>query len=72
MNIENTFKLNDLKYTGSLTALRLEGSKKSIDQRIENLKKELKIQKFDISELENLQSEIFWKKIKNLEFFFFN
>ena len=69
MNIENVFKLNDLKYTGSLTALRLEGSKKSIDKRAENLKKELKIQKFDISELETLQSEIFWKKIKNLEFF---
>jgi glycolate oxidase FAD binding subunit len=69
MNIENAFKLNDLKYTGSFTALRLEGSKKSIDKRAENLKKELKIQKFDISELETLQSEIFWKKIKNLEFF---
>ena len=69
MNIKNTFKLNDLKYTGSLTALRLEGSKKSIEKRIENLKKELKIEKLDISELETLQSEIFWKKIKNLEFF---
>ena len=69
MNIENTFKLNDLKYTGSLTALRLEGSKKSIEKRVENLKRELKIQKLDTSELETLQSEIFWKKIQNLEFF---
>ena len=69
MNIENVFKLNDLKYKGSLTALRLEGSKKSIDKRAENLKKELKIQEFYSSELETLQSEIFWKKIKNLEFF---
>jgi len=69
MNIENTFKLNDLKYRGSLTAFRIEGLKQSIAQRLENLKKELKIQEFDISELENLQSEIFWNKIKNLEFF---
>ena len=36
MNIENTFKLNDLKKKGSLTALRLEGSKNQ-------LMKELKI-----------------------------
>jgi len=28
MNIEETFKLNDLKYRGSLTAIRMEGSKK--------------------------------------------
>jgi len=69
MNIENTFKLNDLKHRGSLTAFRIEGLKQSIAQRLENLKKELKIQEFDISELENLQSEIFWNKIKNLEFF---
>jgi glycolate oxidase FAD binding subunit len=69
MNIENTFKLNDLRYTGSLTAFRIEGLKKSIDERLESLKKELKIQEFDISVLENLQSEIFWNKIKNLEFF---
>ena len=27
MNIEKTFKLNDLKYEGSLTAIRIEGSK---------------------------------------------
>ena len=34
MNIENTFKLNDLKHEGSITAIRIEGSKNSIDQRI--------------------------------------
>ena len=30
MNIAKTFKLNDLKYKGSLTAIRIEGSKNSI------------------------------------------
>ena len=69
MNIENTFKLNDLKNKGSITAIRVEGSKKSTNVRIEKLKKELKVLDTNISILENLQSEIFWKKIRNLEFF---
>ena len=69
MNIEETFKLNDLKYKGSITAFRIEGSKKSIEERIQNLKNELKIIDFDISVLETHQSEIFWDKVKNLEFF---
>ena len=69
MNIETTFKLNDLKYGGSLTAIRIEGSKHSIDERTQNLKNELKISSYDISILETYQSEIFWKKVKNLEVF---
>ncbi len=69
MNIEKTFKLNDLKQEGSLTAIRIEGSKNSIDQRIKNLINELKIINFNISILETHQSEIFWNKVKCLEFF---
>ena len=69
MNIENTFKLNDLKYKGSLTALRVEGSKNSINQRIENLINELKIVNINTSILEIHQSEIFWNKVKALEYF---
>jgi glycolate oxidase FAD binding subunit len=70
MNIQNTFKLNDLKHEGSLTTIRIEGSKNSIDQRIENLINELDILNNNISILESNQSEIFWNKVKNLEFFF--
>jgi len=70
MDIEKTFKLNDLKQDGSLTAIRIEGSKNSIEQRIENLINELKIVNFNISILDTYQSEIFWNKIKNLEFFY--
>jgi glycolate oxidase FAD binding subunit len=70
MNIENTFKLNDLKYEGSFTAIRIEGSKNSIDQRIENLINELKIKNLNISILEVHQSEIFWNKVRSLEFFY--
>ena len=69
MDIEKTFKLNDLKQEGSLTAIRVEGSKSSIDQRIKNLEKELNNQKFNISILDFYQSEIFWSKVKNLEIF---
>ena len=69
MNIEKTFKLNDLKHEGSITAIRIEGLKNSIDQRIENLINELKIYNFNISILDTYQSEIFWNKVKNLEFF---
>ena len=70
MNIENTFKLNDLKYEGSFTAIRIEGSKNSIDQRIKNLIKGLQITNLNISTLEVYQSEIFWNKVKSLEFFY--
>mgnify|MGYP006099584415 CR=1 FL=1 len=68
-NLEKTFKLNDLKHKGSLTAIRIEGSKNSIGERIKNLIDELKIINLDISILETNQSEIFWNKVKNLEFF---
>ncbi len=69
MNIENTFKLNDLKQDGSITAIRIEGGKKSINQRVENLIRELKITNYNLSILETYQSEIFWNKVKSLEFF---
>jgi len=69
MNIDKTFKLNDLQHGGSLTAIRIEGSKNSLDQRIKNLIYELKIVNLKISILDTHQSEIFWNKIKSLEFF---
>ena len=69
LNIHKTFQLNDLKHDGSITAIRIEGSKNSIDYRIENLIKELQIINSNISILEVNQSEIFWNKIKSLEFF---
>ena len=69
MDIENTFKLNDLKKDGSIIAIRLEGSKKSINQRMDNLINDLKVISYNISILETLQSEIFWNKVKSLEFF---
>jgi len=69
MDIEKTFKLNDLKHNGSLTALRIEGSKNSVDERMKNLINELKIENSNLSLLDTYQSEIFWNKVKNLELF---
>ena len=69
MNIRETFKLNDLKYGGSFTAVRIEGSKNSIEERLQNLKNELKIKDHNVSILETYQSGIFWNRVKNLEVF---
>jgi len=69
MDIEKTFKLNDLKKDGSITSLRLEGSKNSFEYRLKNLLNELKIEDSNISVLESHQSEIFWDKIKSFELF---
>ena len=69
MNIEDTFKLNDLKHQGSIIALRIEGSKNSINQRVENLIKELQIVNINTSILEVYQSEIFGTKLKLWNFF---
>ena len=69
MNIEVTFTLNDLKYGGSFTAIRIEGTKNSTNERVKNLMSKLKIIDHDVSILATHQSEIFWNKVKNLEVF---
>ena len=68
-NIEQLFKLNDLKFKGSFTAIRLEGSKKSILERLSDLNKELNLSNKKVSNLDLYQSILFWQKINNLEFF---
>ena len=63
------FKFNDLKSNVSFIAFRVEGDKISIEEKINNLKKELKLSNSDISTLDVYQSEPFWKKVNNLEVF---
>ncbi len=63
------FKFNDLKSNVSFVAFRVEGDKISIEEKINNLKKELELNNSDISTLNVYQSEPFWKKINNLELF---
>ena len=69
LNKEMIFIFNDLKYKGSFLALRLEGNKTSIDERIKELIKELELNKLNTSILDVYQSTPFWKKVNNLELF---
>ncbi len=69
INKEMIFKFNDLKFKGSFLALRLEGEKESIEERIKELTKELELKKLNTSILDVYQSSPFWKKINNLELF---
>ena len=69
LNKEMIFKFNDLKHKGSFLALRLEGDKTSIDERIKELIKELELNKLNTSILDVYQSTPFWKKVNNLELF---
>jgi len=68
-NKEKVFKLNDLKSKGSFLALRIEGDKISIDEKIKTLTDELGLDKLNSTILDVHQSTPFWKKINNLELF---
>ena len=68
-NKEMVFKFNDLKFKGSFLALRLEGDKISIDEKIKAITNELELNKLNSSILDVHQSIPFWKKINNLELF---
>ena len=68
-NKEMVFKFNDLKFKGSFLALRLEGDKISIDEKIKALTGELGMNKLNSTKLDVHQSAPFWKKINNLELF---
>jgi len=63
------FKFNDLKSKGSFLALRIEGDKISIDEKIKALTDELELDKLNSTVLDIYQSVPFWKKINNLELF---
>ena len=68
-NIEKIFKFNDLKSEEPFVAVRIEGSKKSIDERIQDISQELQTNKMKTSILDFYQSKLFWEKINNLELF---
>ena len=68
-NIEKIFKFNNLKSEEPFVAMRIEGSKKSIDERIQDISQELQTNKMKTSILDFYQSKLFWEKINNLELF---
>ena len=65
----SNFVLNDLTHEGGLTAIRIEGPKNSVDQRLDRLSKELGLLDQELSILDNEQSNIFWSRTNNLEVF---
>ena len=50
---------NDLTHPGSITAIRVEGTKLSTDQRINNLTKELVLEDKKLTILDSMQSKFF-------------
>jgi len=64
----NFFNLNDVDNSSSITAIRVEGPKISVSERINCLKK-LFVEHKNIFVLENYQSRIFWKSTSDLSFF---
>ena len=68
-NIEKIFKFNNLKSEEPFLAVRIEGSKKSIDERIRDLTIELDLKNKKKSLLDVHQSLLFWERINNLEIF---
>ena len=69
INKEKVFKFNDLKSEEPFLALRIEGSKKSIEERSKDIFKELDLKKMKTSILDFYQSKLFWEKINNIELF---
>ncbi len=68
-NFRNNFVFNDLTHPGSITAIRVEGTKISTEERINNLIEDLSLIDKNITVLDNTQSEIFWEDTRNLKVF---
>ena len=66
-NLRNNFVFNDLTHPGSITAIRVEGTKISTEQRINNLAKELVLEDKKLTILDSTQSEIFWEDTRSLK-----
>ena len=68
-NLRNNFVFNDLTHHGSISAVRVEGTKISTEQRVNNLIKDLSLLDKNITVLDSIQSEIFWEDTRALKVF---
>jgi len=68
-SLRNNFVFNDLTHQGSITAIRIEGTKASTEQRINNLFKDLGLEETKATILDSTQSEIFWEDTRALKVF---
>ena len=69
LNKSRVFKFNDLNDDGPFLAIRLEGDRVSVQERLKDINKELELKKYKTSILDNHQSVPFWTKVNNLELF---
>ena len=69
LNKSRVFKFNDLNKDGPFLAIRLEGDRVSVQERLKDISKELELKKYKTSILDNHQSVPFWTKVNNLELF---
>jgi len=68
-SLRSNFVFNDLTHPGSITAIRVEGTKTSTEQRINNLIENLSLIDKNITVLDSIQSEIFWEDTRSLKVF---
>ena len=68
-DLRNNFVFNDLTHPGSITAIRVEGTKTSTEERINNLISNLALIDKNITVLDSIQSEIFWEDTRSLKVF---
>ena len=68
-SLRSDFVFNDLTHSGSITAIRVEGTKKSTEQRINNLFEDLVLAEKKTTILDSNQSEIFWEDTRALKVF---
>ncbi len=68
-NFRGNFVFNDLTHPGSITAIRVEGTKVSTKQRIDNLVDDLSLRDKNLTILDSIQSEIFWEDTRSLKVF---
>ena len=66
-NLRNNFVFNDLTHPGSITAIRVEGTKTSTKQRVTNFFSDLALEGKKTTILDNIQSEIFWEDTRSLK-----
>ena len=66
-NLRSSFVFNDLTHSGSITAIRVEGTKTSTKQRVTNFFSDLALEGKKTTILDNIQSEIFWEDTRSLK-----
>tara|TARA_Y100001970_G_C14248589_1_gene870082 strand:+ start:1784 stop:3040 length:1257 start_codon:yes stop_codon:yes gene_type:complete len=67
--LRKNFVFNDLVHPGSITAIRIEGTKISTEQRANNIINDLALNDKKFTILDTNQSEIFWEDTRSLKVF---